>query len=71
MRFKEFMENGLFGKVADMGGAGLVSDVIAKHVRLPSAATPSSNTGPKLTKPARPAGMISHKKPNTLPSNLV
>ncbi len=64
------MEAGLFGDVKDMGGAGLVSDLLVKQVKLPSAATLSSTTGPKLTKPARPAAIHSITGKHTIKSNF-
>lgn len=69
MTFKEFLSENAYGNLANTGGEGLISKLLIKQVKSPIQRKMFS-AGPKITKPARPAGITSPGTPMTIPSVL-
>lgn len=77
MRFKEFLQlelDGLFGNIKTASGnLGIIQSQIKDCQTVKGKGTSVGrmmSSGPKVTTPARPAGLNSHKKPMTIPSLL-
>lgn len=76
MKFKEFLQSeGLYGDVKGVSsGEDFFHKVTTKQVKSPlgtgKAMSRMLSAGPKITRPARPAGVHSYSQPLTIPTNL-